>query len=191
MSVKCVCGRDTNEGDGICVICKMDARINELFKNESVIPAEAGIQKEMDPRLRTSGMTTKTNGGEKMVEGRDYKGHKKCRVEGCNNYAIKDGLCWKHWKEENGGAPYPLKKSKVKSKKEIATHSLSARNDKKEAYIGKRLSVIATKQSLPPGSLSDESTINALINALLEKRKELNIILNMLSEITGRLIPDA
>jgi hypothetical protein len=178
MSAKiCKCGNETNEPDGVCVVCKFDMRLGRLnpsvntqdghVETNDVIPAEAGIQeaKGLDARLRISGMTNKKAGaglsvrpvgGERMKE-RDYKGHQKCRKEGCIKYGVKDGLCYRHFKEEHGHAPfassYKRKKAKVLPTPEIKVKNNTPRtpyptpSEKIDAYREEREKTISIKSS--------------------------------------------
>jgi hypothetical protein len=128
MSAKiCKCGNETNEPDGVCVVCKFDFKhkIDELRAGTSDRIRRAGTRNDTPPptpppsrgRIRERG-----NGGERMEE-RDYKGHQKCSKEKCVKYAVKEGLCYRHFKEEHGHAPfassYKRKKAKVLPPPEI------------------------------------------------------------------------
>lgn len=103
----------TNEKDGICRICK-------LFRKEEVaelMAKDAAMEKIVRAGFKpapTETKTDKTHGGVKMAE-RDYADHKKCSKEGCKKYAVKEGMCTRHFNEAHGIEKHYVRKAKAVS----------------------------------------------------------------------------
>lgn len=90
--------------------------MNEQFHCETikgtVTPYICQMRKEAEQRgettMKTCSYCERNNGGVEMGE---FKGtHKGCSKEGCDKYAVKDGICSRHYKEIHGVLPYPPKK---------------------------------------------------------------------------------
>lgn len=93
MSQQCItgCGRETNNPDGICTICRMDG-VTSVIK---------------DPRPINK----------KTIKGKSKRKYKKCEHENCNNRNFLKGLCYKHFIEIYGKDALP-ESMKPKSRKE-------------------------------------------------------------------------
>jgi len=111
--MRCVCGNETNNKDGICAVCNLyndHPEINEISKRDN--PSH--------PPLKLRGGKGRVTGGERMATPKV----RECQHEGgCSKYACKDGLCKRHYNEAHG-----IVKKRGRRPKEIA--SPSARKDK-------------------------------------------------------------
>ncbi len=85
----CLCGTQTVNEDGVCLICKAKGR----GKNPLIPTLEKGGEGGFEEK-------TETNGGEKMGELKG--GHRTCSVEGCKKYVVKEGKCTRHYNEAHG-----------------------------------------------------------------------------------------
>lgn len=104
MSTRCInpgCGKETNNKDGICSGCKIEASYQAMVKaNESKVNNESIMNQEEE------------------IENMSQK--KKCTSEGCERSVQKEGLCYKCYVEKHGKPPYGNKKeSGVKKAKEL------------------------------------------------------------------------
>jgi hypothetical protein len=98
--VKCrVCGGATIQEDGICRPCA-------LFKKDEVAALseirKGGIKKAAE-KMTTLRQTNpqKIKKEEIMPVSEENKG-RKCSVDDCMKYAVKDGMCTRHFKESHG-----------------------------------------------------------------------------------------
>jgi hypothetical protein len=101
MSVKCKCGRPTNnKKTGVCAICEMDAKLEAGSRPPVMTLADLarkyGDHETDEPSHETEGQNNETE--EKMAE------KKKCSC-GCGKNSLKGGLAYACYKKKFGVAP--------------------------------------------------------------------------------------
>jgi hypothetical protein len=109
MSAKfCKCGNETNEQDGVCVVCKFDIRLGRISDTPLRPPREGT---ELDAPIK-SGHDKQNNGGERMAT----KEKSRCEVSGCPKGQWRDHRCMRHFNEKHGierKKPGPKSKAKI------------------------------------------------------------------------------
>jgi len=142
MSIKCACGNETNEKDGVCRVCKLFGTTLRQAQGDNChgepVEPKGGV-KMAAPKDRQCTKEGCESYGVKDGLCREHfnevHGHKKirskpkCEVEGCEKQQWKDHRCMRHYNEKHG-----IERKKRGRKKQIATprQEIGARNDKKE-----------------------------------------------------------
>jgi protein-arginine kinase activator protein McsA len=72
-----------------------------------------------------------------QIKERERKVGRKCEVENCGKYTIKDRRCYTHFQEKHGKPPYPYK-SKEKTTKKPETEEREREREREEPGAGQR-----------------------------------------------------